>query len=237
MATSLPMVEQQMSALSGSETSDVLNLKDDEGWEDVEPEEEQEKIISLLDHEVFLDVASMLAHCKKRYNFDFLKIRDNFALDFYGCIRLVNYIRNEIKSGRSVSSQISLTDFEAEEFLKPVLEDDALLFNLDDLPEIDLEQSTANLDYTGVDGSTRLLTRIAELEEELRKTQSQFADYRSTVMKTLDERWKDSSLDPDSNTSNGALKEEKPDNDSHYFNSYSYNGMSPQTAFETRYLF
>lgn len=230
------MIE-QMSASSGSETSDVLNLKDDEDWEDVEPEEEREKIISLLDNEVFPDVASMLAHCKEKYNFDFLKIRDNFTLDFYGCIRLVNYIRSEIKSGRLVSSNISLTDFEAEEFLKPVLEDDALLFNLDDLPEIGLERSNANLDYAGASGSTRLLTRVVELEEELRKTQSQFSDYRITVMQTLDERWKESSLGADSNTSNGEVKEAKCDDDSHYFSSYSYNGMSPKTAFEIRCLF
>ena len=237
MAASRPMVEQQVSASSESETSDALNLKDDEGWEDVEPEEEQEKIISLLDNEVFPDVASMLAHCKEKYNFDFLKIRDTFALDFYGCIRLVNYLRSEIKSGRSVSSNISLTDFEAEEFLKPVLEDDALLFNLDDLPEIGLEQRNTNLEYAGTDGSTRLLTRVAELEEELRKTQSQFSDYRITVMQTLDERWKESSLGADSNTSIGGVKEKKRDDDSHYFSSYSYNGMSPKTAFETRCLF
>jgi type I protein arginine methyltransferase len=237
MLESLPMDEQQVSASSGSETSDVLNLKDDEGWEDVEPEEEQEKIFSLLDNEVFPDVASMLAHCKKKHDFDFLKIRENFALDFYGCIKLVNYIRNEIKSGRSVSSNISLTDFEAEVFLKPVLEDDALLFNLDDLPEIGLEQRNTTLDYAGADGSTRLLTRVAELEDELRKTQTQFSDYRITVMQALDERWKESSLGADSNTSIGAVMEEKRDDDSHYFSSYSYNGMSPKTAFETRFLF
>jgi len=226
-----------MSVSSESETSDVLNLKDDEGWEDVEPEEEQEKIISLLDDEVFPDVASMLAHCKENYNFDFLKIRDNFALDFYGCVRLVNYIRSEIKSGRSVSN-ISLTDFEAEEFLKPVLEDDALLFNLDDLPEIVIGQRNADLlDYAGADGSTKLLTRIAELEEELRKTQSQFSDYRIMVIQTLDEQWKESSLGADSNTSNGAIRGGKRDDDSHYFSSYSYNGMSPKTAFESSCLF
>jgi type I protein arginine methyltransferase len=220
------MVEEQMSTSSGSDISDVLNLKDDEDWEDVQPEEDQEKIISLLDHEVFPEVTSMLAHCKERYNFDFLKIRDNFALDFYGSIRLINYIRNEVKSGRSVSSNISLMDFEAEEFLKPVLEDDALLFNLGDLPEISLEQKSANSEYVEGDGSAKLLTRVVELEEELRKTQSQFSEYRSTVIQTLDQRWKDASTGTDANIPKEA-QEEKRDDDSHYFSSYSYNGMFP----------
>ncbi len=237
MTASFPGADVQISASSGSETSDVLNLKDDEGWEDVEPEEEHQKIISLLDHEVFPDVESMLAHCKEKYNFDFLKIRDNFALDFYGSVRLVNYIRSEIKSGRSVSSNVSLMNFEAEEFLKPVLEDDALLFSLGDLPEMVLRQEIAQLDNTGADGSIRLLTRIAELEEELRKTQSLFSDYRSTVMQTLDERWKDSSMGADSIVSNGVTREEKRDDDSHYFSSYSYNGMSPKRALKLSFLF
>jgi type I protein arginine methyltransferase len=222
MAT--PIVEQRTPSSSGSETSDVLNLKGDDGWEDIEPEDEQQKIISLLDHEVFPDVASMLAHCKEKYSFDFLKIRDNFALDFYGCIRLVNYIRSEIQSGRSVSSNISYSDFEAEEYLKPVMEDDALLFNLDDLPEPVYEHKTANTDSNATDG-IKLLTRIAELEDELQKTQSQFSNYRSKVIKTLDERWKDQPLGPDSNTPKGVGKEVKSDDDSYYFSSYSYNGM------------
>jgi protein arginine N-methyltransferase 3 len=201
----------------------VLDLKGDEGWEDIEPEEEQQKIISLLDQEVFPDVASMLTYCKEKYNFDFLEIRDKFALDFYGCIRLVNYIRSEVQSGRPVSSHISKSDFEAEDYLKPVMEDDALLFSLDDLPVPVSEQWTANVDSNAADGN-KLLTRIAELEEELRETQLQFSYYRSTVMETLDKRWKDQPLRTDSN---GAGEVEKRDDDSYYFRSYSYNGRSP----------
>lgn len=224
------MAEQHVLSSSGSETSDMLDLKGDEGWEDVEPEDEGEKIISLLDQEVFPDVTSMLIHCKEKYNFDFLKIRDSFALDFYGCIKLVNYIRNEVKNGRLVLSNISKSDFEAEEFLKPVMEDDALLFNLGDLPEIDFMQRATNVDSVGINDSIRLLKRIEELEEELRKTQSQFSHYRSTVIETLDERWKDHSLAVDSSMSNGRVEVEKRDDDSQYFKSYSYNGTSPMTS-------
>jgi len=134
-STAVPVVKEDRLSDSDSEASDILDLKDDEGWEDAEPDVEQNQIVSLFDGTVFTDVLPMLNYCKDKYNFDFLSIRDKLALDFYGNIRLVNFIRLEVKEGRSVSSDISQKDFEDEKYLKPVLEDDALLFNLDDLPE------------------------------------------------------------------------------------------------------
>ena len=53
MAESVPAIEKFASSSSGSSESDILDLKDDEGWEDAEPEEETDTFISLLDDEVF----------------------------------------------------------------------------------------------------------------------------------------------------------------------------------------
>lgn len=115
-----------------------------------------------------------------------------------------------------MSSSISREDFDNEKFLKPVLEDDALLISLDDLPEI-LRAADGD-----TEGSTNLVARVSELEEELRRIQSQFEDYRTTVKQTLDDRWADKT----SGSSDGVAKAEKRDDDSHYFSSYSYNGKS-----------
>jgi hypothetical protein len=226
MSVSIPLNGQEESFSSGSEAADILDFKDDEGWDDAEPEDEQEKIISLLDDEVFPDVASMLAHCKSKYNFDLIHIKNKFALDFYGCIKLVNFIRSQVKNGQTVSSDMSQADFEADIYLKPVLEDDALLFSLDDLPDAVHTQDAACIDSVQVNSSAMLLSRIAELEEQLHKTQSQFLDYKSSVAKTLDNRWNENL--PGASASNGSVAEDKRDDDSHYFNSYSYNGMSPR---------
>ena len=76
MSTTVPVVEYASSRSGSSEASDILDLRDDEGWEDAEPEEEEEQnFISLLDDEVFHDINSMLEHCKVKHNFDFLEIR------------------------------------------------------------------------------------------------------------------------------------------------------------------
>ncbi|KAF4627773.1 hypothetical protein G7Y89_g10383 [Cudoniella acicularis] len=225
MSESASKIEKDAPPSSGSsEASDILDLRDDEGWEDAEPDEEETQFISLLDDEVFTDIMSMLNHCKDKYNFDFLQIRKQLGLDFYGNVKLVNFIRSRVHNGQLIEPDISRKDFNDESFLKPVLEDDALLFSLDELPEIvEIPQESSTLDKgKGVERSTgELVARVSELEEELRRIQFQFDDYRATVKETLDKKW------DDKNTSgpSGAGKEEKRDDDSHYFSSYSYNDI------------
>jgi protein arginine N-methyltransferase 3 len=203
-----------------SENSDILNLKDDEGWEDAEPDEEETTFISLLDDEVFTDIHSMLHHCKEKHDFDFLDIRQRLCLDFYGNIKLVNYVRSRVHAGLGVSSNLAREDFEDEKFLKPVLEDDALLFSLDDLPDLTEAQDTEAADKgkAVAKDSGALVSRVSELEEELRRIQVQFNNYRATVSETLDQRW--NAAGP----SGSAEQDKKRDDDSHYFTSYSYNG-------------
>jgi hypothetical protein len=110
----VPDVEMASSQSDSSDASDILDMRDDEGWDDVEPEEEElQNIISLLDDELFHDIKSMLEHCKVKYNFDFLNIRQKvtyesfvtfsalsnvFSSDFYDNVKLVNYIRSQVHS-------------------------------------------------------------------------------------------------------------------------------------------
>lgn len=208
-----------------SENSDILDLKDDEGWEDAEPDVEETRFVSLSDSEQFPDIESMLKHCKDKHNLDFLEIRQKLALDFYGNIKLVNYIRSEVQAGKEIPANITKDLFEDDKFLKPVLEDDALLFSLDELPEVTEEASPSNEESSSKDSanSGSLVARVSELEEELRRIQNQFDNYRTTVSETLDDRWNDKSSSGPSKSEPEA-KEEKRDDDSHYFTSYSYNG-------------
>jgi protein arginine N-methyltransferase 3 len=54
------------------------------------------------------------------------------GLEFLDLIRLVNYIRSEAMMGNLKPDVSSKTQFEDEKYLKPVLEDDAVLFSLED---------------------------------------------------------------------------------------------------------
>jgi type I protein arginine methyltransferase len=224
MSASGPATEKYARSSGSSEASDLLDMKDEEGWEDAEPDEEETQFISLLDDEVFADIMSMLNHCKAKHDFDFLAVRQNLGLDFYGSIRLVNFVRSQVHSGNPVSSDISKEQFEDERFLKPVLEDDALLFSLDELPDV-MEMEGVEKGKGVSKDPRELVARVSQLEEELRRIQMQFDNYRATVTETLDDRWNDKSASGPSGSA-GKDKNEKRDDDSHYFTSYSYNGQS-----------
>jgi type I protein arginine methyltransferase len=56
---------------SGSDSADTLD-PNDEGYEDIEPDEEAVEVKGLFSDEVFSDVGSMLEDCKARFNFDLI---------------------------------------------------------------------------------------------------------------------------------------------------------------------
>lgn len=188
----------------------------DEGeWLDMEPEEEETvAITSFFDAQTFPTVVAMLDHCKKHHAFDFAACLKRLSLDFHGAVKLVNYVRDHVKQGLSLPAEISLGDFEDERFLRPVLENDALIFSLDEILETiqgsgaDTETKDASVDS--------LSARNRELEEELEKVRGQFANYRLAVEQTLDRRWGDEA---------DAVPAQKKDDSAYYFESYAAHGM------------
>ena len=63
-----------------STTSDLLELSKDEGWEDVEPEDESEPVVSLFSEKVFPDVRSMINDCKENFHFDLVKVQKELGV-------------------------------------------------------------------------------------------------------------------------------------------------------------
>ena len=62
---------------SSSSIADILDLRDDEGWEDVQPEEEEDlHVVGLLnDGTVFPTVSALLENYKTKHNYDLMAIR------------------------------------------------------------------------------------------------------------------------------------------------------------------
>lgn len=140
-------------------------------------------------------------------------------------------MRSEVQRGNKPTNFTSKAPFEDQKYLHPVLEDDALLYSLDDIVgSFDNECLAANgTDKTLSVHGHDAMQRVAELQEELRHLRQDFAEYRHTVDKALESRW--NSEDTISENSNGATKSSAKaavsrDNDSHYFSSYSSNGQS-----------
>lgn len=163
-------------------------------------------------------------------------------LDTISTIKLINYIRSSVQAGNGKPAIKSMEEFANEDkYFQPVLEDDALLFSVDDI----LELASAMMEKKDPHGSTSTdvsIAKIKELEEDLARLQAQFADYRSAVSATLEERWNDRSTTNGQDSSNGAGQTSdasgqsaKPvrDDDTHYFDSYSYNGTSHQLCYQS----
>ncbi|EEY15373.1 S-adenosylmethionine-dependent methyltransferase superfamily domain-containing protein [Verticillium alfalfae VaMs.102] len=167
----------------------------DADWDDAESDHEEPlAIVSLLDDAVFADVTSMLEHCKKQYDFDFVGAQRRLALDFHGSVRLVNFIRQRVLDGVSLPVPIRLEDIDHDQYLKPVVEDDALIMSLD---ELHVDDHVEPLSKEGsvlageVPSTQSLLASKSELERELAAVKAQFANYRTAVEQTLDHRWGD----------------------------------------------
>lgn len=191
---------------------------DEAEWLDVEPDEEQLTFMSLFDAESFPDLKSMVDHCQKKYRFDLAAIIRDLKLEFHNAVKLVNYIRSLAKENQPVPEVIRPADFDDDKYLKPVLENDAVLFSLDEiLDEISYEPNASNSE---IKTPGQLADHNKELEAELANIKEQFAGYRLAVEHTLDKRWGD---DTDLQQSSAAVKK---DNSNYYFESYATNGES-----------
>jgi protein arginine N-methyltransferase 3 len=140
-------------------------------------------------------------------------------------IKLVNYIRSETKKGNVEPDVSSIDKFSNDCYLKPVLENDAVLFSLGDLNirELDHLQAAEHATAQGdapqgddvLEDSTTLKKKIRQLEDELSAVSQGFKDYRNAVLRTLGRSLFED--DPASNTNekpkDTAKADEKPQAD------------------------
>lgn len=149
-------------------------------------------------------------------------------------------VRQSVHEGAPLPKEITQEHLQDDALLKPVLDDDALILCLDDLPEPPAPSAEAGQVAAG-SSSEDLVKRNAELQNELDALAKQFDKYRLAVQQTLDTRWAegdaDATADGPSNSEKGAVQgassdSAKPDNDysESYFASYARNGkVHPST--------
>lgn len=132
--------------------------------------------------------------------------------------------------GLALPEDISLADIEDDRYLKPVLDDDALIMCLDDLPEPSAPVGEAKQSEVSPED---LIKRNSELQAELEALAKQFNNYRLAVQQTLDTRWGEDDADAPSKAPSAASKAQessdaaKSGNDysESYFASYARNGI------------
>jgi hypothetical protein len=120
---------------------DGLDIQPDSpGWEDMESDTEAVSVQCLLCEQQFPAPTRMLRHCKHEHGFDFVAVVNERKLDFYKAIKYINLIRSRVRDLVQQPDSLEANALDSDDLLKPVLENDALLFSLDDV--IDFESST-----------------------------------------------------------------------------------------------
>ncbi|KAI9207012.1 S-adenosyl-L-methionine-dependent methyltransferase [Polychytrium aggregatum] len=214
----------------------------DERWDDWE---EDEEAASCPFCNFKAQPSFVFQHSKEFHSFDFVAIRRALSLDFYGGIRLINYVRSQTLAGTPVS-QVEIVQqgrkaewLKGDEYLKPVIDDDGLLYAFEDEEEDDdltkiIKKSSSNVpgaaegqSVTSVEQDLRARLAAAEqraalAEARLSELTTAFGQYKELVKKTfLDERH----IKPSQLTS-APIKPKEDDEDAewqmdYYFGSYA----------------
>ncbi len=71
--------DREAASSDSSEEADILDLEDDEGWEDQEPDVEKIEVLCLGCSQRFPDVKSMLSHCRDTHNLDIVKVQKTLS--------------------------------------------------------------------------------------------------------------------------------------------------------------
>jgi type I protein arginine methyltransferase len=135
-------------------------------------------------------------------------------------VKLVNYIRSEVKAGNHKPNVSSKDKFSDDKYLQPVLEDDALLFTIDEILESDTTpKHTVNMDSIS---KQELFDKVSGLTEHVERVEKEFAAYKEIAEKTLDQRW--NAEGEGGNPPRAQLTDEQQEGEKGYFNSYSFTG-------------
>jgi protein arginine N-methyltransferase 3 len=214
-------------AKSEAGNSDQL-LDENDRWSNCDDWEEEDDVECQCPfcEETFRSVPDTFLHCTTTHEFDFGYIKKQLKLDFYGCMRLVNFVRKSKMTQQVVLSETSWSY--NDENLVPVLQDDPLLFAFgDDESEEEPEEVT-----TGLDLHQELLRKereCLELREQLNTIKSQFASYKEMVESTfMSETVKDAIHGAKEVPEHPQSKSRYHDKGNYYFDSYAGNEIHEQ---------
>uniref|UniRef100_A0A674GQK0 type I protein arginine methyltransferase n=1 Tax=Taeniopygia guttata TaxID=59729 RepID=A0A674GQK0_TAEGU len=207
---------------------EMPELSDGEGaWDDEEEEEEEGAAVAqqtrcLFCDRLFSSAEAVFSHCKTEHQFDVRDVIQKHGLDFYGYIKLINFVRLKKPTGAYLSSLSSPLPWEEEEYLKPELEDDLLLqFDIEDLCE-----PVKVLPSNGLSDTMVLLEQLKHAEQRARAAEAALARAQDDLQK-MKQFAQDfvMSTDVKSSSSSSAIADLQEDEDGVYFSSYGHYGI------------
>lgn len=132
------------------EEDEESDKEDFSGWTAGEDDDEDLRVRSLFGHAKLPNIAEMIAHDKRIFNFDLSAIVKEHCTDDFSYIKLINFIRtyasgfdpSELDMSALVDKITRKMHLEGDLYLKPVLEDDPLLFLFEEIFELEGTEDT-----------------------------------------------------------------------------------------------
>ncbi|XP_044536246.1 protein arginine N-methyltransferase 3 isoform X1 [Gracilinanus agilis] len=224
--------------LQEAEEEEVPGLSDsgeEAAWEDEEEEEEEEEEAEpprdkqqtpcLFCDRLFTSAEDTFSHCKSEHQFDIDNMVHKHGLEFYGYIKLINFIRLKNPTSEYLNSLCNPVPWEKEEYLKPVLEDDLLLqFDVEDL----YEPVTVPFSYpNGLSDNTSVLERLKHMEARAQSAEAALARAREDLQR-MKQFAQDFVMNADVRTNSSStttIADLNEDEDGVYFSSYGHYGI------------
>ncbi|XP_015894716.3 probable protein arginine N-methyltransferase 3 [Ziziphus jujuba] len=164
--------------LEDFEEDDDEELQDWDDWKAEAEEGSEEAFLCLFCDSSYGSSDALFDHCTSNHHFDFRLVRESLGLDFYGCFKLINYVRSQVaqnicwscgltcQSNKDLQRHLHETEslkyiqsrWDSDVYLKPFMQDDSLLYSFGDDDE-------AQDDYTTAAEKEELMDDLRKFEE------------------------------------------------------------------------
>ncbi|XP_053304813.1 protein arginine N-methyltransferase 3 [Spea bombifrons] len=214
-------VETSLEEGDSDEMPELCDSGDDAAWED--DEGARAEVRCLFCERVDCSAAETFVHCKSQHRFDVCAAVREHGLDTYGYIKLINYIRSTGCSAESLENVREPLPWEKDEFLMPVIKDDALLqFDVDDVDVcMDVSRDESS------EGARSACTHCRRAESRAQAAEAKLALALEDLHK-MRQLARDFVMTADvgrGSSSSGAVADLDEDEDSVYFSSYGHFGI------------
>ncbi|XP_075694224.1 protein arginine N-methyltransferase 3 [Rhinoderma darwinii] len=162
-------------------------------------------------------------HCRAQHQFDIHELISRHGLDFYGYIKLINFIRSSSCTAESLSNVTGPKPWDKEEFYKPVIQDDVLL-------QYDIEDLEHDGDTSSDTNKNAEPSRHHRLQQAERRAQEAEATLASALQELhrMRQLAQDFVMNADvrcGSSSGGAIADLDENEDGAYFGSYGHFGI------------
>nr|XP_028561222.1 protein arginine N-methyltransferase 3 [Podarcis muralis] len=190
----------------------------DGAWEEDDESKAPALASCLFCDRFFSSAEDAFCHCTSDHGFNIGNLAHKHRLDFYGYIKLVNFIRLEKPTVEYFSSISTPFPWEEEKYLKPVLEDDLLLqFDIEDLLD-----STDIFCSNGLTETSSPIERLKHAEHKAELAEAALARAQEDLQKM---RQFAQDFVMNTEVRSGAIADLKEDEEDVYFSSYGHYGI------------